>query len=120
MFAVGKKFGDWGWLSFGPRVGMSRYHIDMKMGFQLFDDITIADPLTRAGQALIDALPKTDANGTAMAAGGFVNFFVNWKFLYLGAELAAAYHSAKPMLLGKQESLGALQVQPSLLLLTRF
>lgn len=122
VFAAGKTFGDWGWLSFGPRLGISKYHIDMKTGLDMpfLDDIGIGTRVTSTSQALINSLPKTDADGTAMAAGGFVNFFAGWKYVWIGAELSAAYHWATATVLGSTESFSALQLQPSLLLLTRF
>ncbi|MSP92716.1 MAG: hypothetical protein EXR79_13080 [Myxococcales bacterium] len=122
VFAAGKRFSDWGWLSFGPRLGMSKYHIDMKTGIDLpfFDDLGIRDPASQAMQGAINSLPQTDADGTALAAGGFVNFFAGWKYVWLGAELSGVYHRSTATVLGKKETMGALQLQPSLLLLTRF
>lgn len=122
VFAAGMQIGQWGWLSFGPRLGFSKYHIDMKMGIDLpfYDDIGIMDPATRAAQGAINSLPKTDADGTALAPGGFINFFVGWKYVWLGAELSAVYHRATAMLLGQQETFAALQVQPTVFLMTRF
>lgn len=112
--AMGGRLGDYGWVTFGGRYLLGRYNLDLRpeLPFPILDDAV--------GDVVVKALPRTDENGWSHQAGVFVNVLAGYKFIYVGAELSAARYTAHMMLLGNDEKVSGVAIQPSLIVLTRF
>lgn len=110
--ATGRRLGQYGWLTFGGRYLLGRYHIDLRPQVPVFDDVF--------DDAIVERLPQTDEDSWSHHVGGFVSVLGGYKYIYAGVELSAVYYRARAMVLGRDEKFSGVAVLPSLTVLTRF
>lgn len=109
---IGQKLGRYGWWQLGPHYLLSRH------SFSMVPDVPVLDEVTK--EIVRDAVPNTDTEGWSQHIGGSAALWIGYKPVFVGLEIAAAWVTAKPTLLGAVESFSLLQVSPNLTILARF
>lgn len=109
---VGQKLGRFGWWQIGPHYLLSRHK------FSMTPDIPLIDELTK--EIVSDHIPNTDTEGWSHHIGGSAALWLGFKPVFVGLELAAAWVTASPTLLGTVEEFSLVQVSPNITILARF